>query len=43
MTAVVVLAVVSRQGSARAGPLTLESMLLIGFYIAASFLIFQLG
>ena len=43
MTTVVVLAIVSRQRSARAGPLTPESMLLIGFYIVASFLIFQLG
>ena len=43
MTAVVVLALVGRPRDARAGPLTLESMLLIGFYIAASFLVFQLG
>ena len=43
MTAVVVLAVVSRPRDSRSGPLTMESMLLIGFYIAASFLVFQLG
>ncbi len=43
MTAVVVLAVVSRQRGTRAGPLTPESLLLIGFYIAASFLVFRLG
>jgi cation:H+ antiporter len=43
MTTVVVLAVVSRPRSARAGMVTPESMLLIGFYIAASFLVFQLG
>jgi hypothetical protein len=43
MTAVVVLAVVSRPRDARAGSLTLESILLIGFYVAASFLVFQLG
>ena len=43
MTAVIVLAVVSRPRDSRSGPLTMESMLLIGFYIAASFLVFQLG
>jgi Ca2+/Na+ antiporter len=43
MTTVVVLAVVSRPRSNRPGPITLESMLLIGFYIVASFLVFQLG
>ena len=43
MTTVVVLAVVSRPRDSRSGPLTMESMLLIGFYIAASFLVFQLG
>ena len=43
MTTVVVLSVVSRPRSNRPGPITLESMLLIGFYIVASFLVFQLG
>jgi len=43
MTTVVVLGVVSRPRSNRPGPITLESMLLIGFYIVASFLVFQLG
>ena len=43
MTAIVVLAVVSRPRTTRPGLITSESMLLIGFYIAASFLVFQLG
>ena len=43
MTAIVVLAVVNRPRANRPGPITLESMLLIGFYVVASFLVFQLG
>ena len=43
MTAIVVLAVVNQPRANRPGPITLESMLLIGFYVVASFLVFQLG
>lgn len=43
MTSVVLLSVVIRPRSDRPGPLTLESILLIGIYILASFLVFQLG
>jgi cation:H+ antiporter len=43
MTTVVVLAVVSGPLRGRPGPLTLESILLIGFYVGASFLVFQYG
>ena len=43
MTAIVVLAVVSRPRATRPGLITSESMLLIGLYVVASFLVFHLG
>lgn len=43
MTAIVVLAVVSRPRSTRPRLITSEAMLLIGLYVVASFLVFQLG
>ena len=43
MTAIVVLGVVNRPRGSRPGPITLESMMLIGFYVIASVLVFNLG
>ena len=43
MTAIVVLSVTSRPRTTRPGPITIESISLIGLYIAASFLVFRLG
>lgn len=43
MTIAVILAVIIRPRRTHLGPITLESVILIGFYIAASFLVFRLG
>ena len=43
MTAIVVLAVVNRPKTSRPGPITFESILLIGSYLVGSFLVFNLS